>query len=165
MAACGRCLMGGSSSAGFCCAYASPSTRHGAPLRTEVDARDISSGPQARAQGQAQAVQAVQAEQNGKASRLAGVNATEREPGEGWRVLETAVVRAQAAGASCCTGESTRLATDWTARKTRTERMAEKSQLLRPRSLEIRFPKLRYMLRPFTSEARWGSQGASIFLA
>jgi hypothetical protein len=62
--------MGGSSSAGFCCAYASPSTRHGAPLRTEEDARDISSGPQARAQGQAQAVQAVQAEQKRKATKL-----------------------------------------------------------------------------------------------
>ena len=134
MAACGRCLMGGSSSAGFCCAYASPSTRHGAPLRTDVDARDISSGPQARAQGQAQAVQAVQAEQKRKATannastRLAGVNAREREPGEGWRVLETAVVRVQAGGANCCTGESTRLATDWTASRTRTERMARERQ-------------------------------------
>jgi hypothetical protein len=126
--------MGGSSSAGFCCAYASPSTRHGAPLRTDVDARDISSGPQARAQGQAQAVQAVQAEQKRKATannastRLAGVNAREREPGEGWRVLETAVVRVQAGGANCCTGESTRLATDWTASRTRTERMARERQ-------------------------------------
>ena len=134
MTACGRCLMGGSSSAGFCCAYASPSTRHGAPLRTDVDARDISSGPQARAQGQAQAVQAVQAEQKRKATannastRLAGVNAREREPGEGWRVLETAVVRVQAGGANCCTGESTRLATDWTASRKRTERMARERQ-------------------------------------
>ena len=145
MAACGRCLMGGSSSAGFCCAYASPSTRHGAPLRTEVDARDISSGPQARAQGQAQAVQAVQAEQKRKATankastRLAGVNAREREPGEGWRVLETAVVRVQAGGANCCTGESTRLATDWTASRTRTERMArERHSPGRKLGLELR---------------------------
>jgi hypothetical protein len=136
--------MGGSSSAGFCCAYASPSTRHGAPLRTDVDARDISSGPQARAQGQAQAVQAVQAEQKRKATannastRLAGVNAREREPGEGWRVLETAVVRVQAGGANCCTGESTRLATDWTASRTRTERMARERQSQVELGLELK---------------------------
>ena len=42
MAACGRCLMGGSSSAGFCCAYASPSTPHDVPLRTNVWTRETS---------------------------------------------------------------------------------------------------------------------------
>ena len=66
----------------------------------------------------------AKAEGNKASARLAGVNAREREPGEGWRVLETAVVRVQAGGANCCTGESTRLATDWTTSRTRnTERM------------------------------------------
>jgi len=70
----------------------------------------------------------AKAEGNKASARLAGVNAREREPGEGWRVLETAVVRVQAGGANCCTGESTRLATDWTASRARMERMARERQ-------------------------------------
>ena len=73
----------------------------------------------------------AKAEGNKASARLAGVNAREREPGEGWRVLETAVVRVQAGGANCCTGESTRLATDWTASRARMERMARESKGLR----------------------------------
>jgi hypothetical protein len=80
----------------------------------------------------------AKAEGNKASARLAGVNAREREPGEGWRVLETAVVRVQAGGANCCTGESTRLATDWTASRKRTERMVGKGSPRSEAGLELK---------------------------